>query len=353
MPITIHDVAKRLNLSITTVSRALDGYDDVAEETRQRVRQVAQEMGYFPNQAARHLRRQRSDAIGYILPAAQPRFADPFFSEFIAGLGDEAAQHQVDLVISTAPPDSDQEKWLYQTWVQGQKVDGFILHRIRLVDWRINYLIQAGCPFASLEKPLPEGDFTYIEVDNHNSVAALVQHLRERGYQRIAYIGGPETLKIQAERFAGYQAGLAMAGFAFDPSLIAAGDLSSPEGYRQAKQILRLPEPPDAFICVNDETAFGVMHAVDEAGLTVGREVGVAGFDGVQTAGYSQPPLTTLDQPVYDIARRLVRMLLAELNPESAPEHQFVIVPKLLERQSTCGRAGDHCRQGEGKERQP
>ena len=195
MPITIRDVAKRLNLSITTVSRALDGYNDVAEETRQRVRQAAQEMGYFPNQAARHLRRQRSDAIGYILPAAQPRFADPFFSEFIAGLGDEAAQHQVDLVISTAPPDSDQEKWLYQTWVQGQKVDGFILHRIRLVDWRIDYLIQAGCPFASLEKPLLEGDFTYVEVDNCNSVAALVQHLQGRGYQRIAYIGGPEVLQ--------------------------------------------------------------------------------------------------------------------------------------------------------------
>lgn len=339
MSVTIRDVAKRLNLSITTVSRALNGYDDVAEETRQRVRQAAQEMGYFPNQAARHLRRQRSDAIGYILPAAQPRFTDPFFSEFIAGLGDEAAQHQVDLVISTAPPDSDQEKWLYQSWVQGQKVDGFILHRIRLVDWRIDYLIQAGCPFASLEKPLPEGNFTYVEVDNRMSVAALVQHLQARGYRRIAYIGGPEALKIQAERFAGYQVGLARAGFAFDPSLVAAGDLTSPEGYRQAQRILQLPEPPDAFICVNDETAFGVMHAIDEAGLDVGQEVGVAGFDGVQSAGYSQPPLTTLDQPVYDIARRLVRMLLAKLNPESHPEHRFVITPKLLERQSTCGKA--------------
>lgn len=337
MPITIRDVAKRLNLSITTVSRALDGYDDVAEETRQRVRQAAQEMGYFPNQAARHLRRQRSDAIGHILPAVQPRFTDPFFSEFIAGLGDEAAQHKVDLVISTAPPDSDQEKWLYQSWVQGQKVDGFILHRIRLVDWRIDYLVQAGCPFSSLEKPLPEGDFTYVEVDNYNSMVALVQHLRERGYQRIAYIGGPQALKIQAERFAGYQAGLATAGFAFDPSIVADGDLTSPEGYRQAKQILQLSNPPDAFICVNDETAFGVMHAVNEAGLAVGPEVGVAGFDGVQTAGYSQPPLTTLDQPVYDIARQLVRMLLAELINETTPERHVVITPKLLTRASTIG----------------
>jgi len=338
MKVTIRDIARKLDLSIGAVSRALDGYPDISEKTRQRVRQAAQEMGYFPNQAARHLRRQRADAIGYILPADQPRFTDPFFSEFVAGLGDEAAHHQVDLMISTAPPDSDQEKWLYQTWVQGRKVDGFILNRIRLEDWRINYLVQANCPFASLEKPLQDGDFTYIEVDNANSVAALVQHLWERGFERIAYVGGPETLKIQAERFAGYRAGLEQAGLAFDPDLVATGDLTSPEGYRQAKQILQPATPPDAFVCVNDETAFGVMHAVDEAGLVIGRDVGVAGFDGVQTAGFSQPPLTTLDQPVYDIARQLVRMLLADLNPEALPQQQLVIIPRLLERQSTCGR---------------
>src|SRR3990170_272614 len=114
MAITIRDVARRLNLSTTTVSRALDGYDDVAEETRQLIIKTAQEMGYAPNQAARQLRRRRSDSIGYILPAETPRFSDPFFAEFTAGLGDEASAHGFDLLVSTAPPGSQVERQTYE-----------------------------------------------------------------------------------------------------------------------------------------------------------------------------------------------------------------------------------------------
>src|SRR5512136_3069753 len=107
---TIRDVAERLHISITTVSRALDGYPDVAEKTRLQVIQTAHEMGYSPNKAARQLRRKRSDAIGYILPAFGAHFSDPFFAEFIAGLGDEAARQNVDLLVSSAAPDSESER---------------------------------------------------------------------------------------------------------------------------------------------------------------------------------------------------------------------------------------------------
>lgn len=143
-PVTIRDVAKRLNLSITTVSRALDGYDDVSEETRQRVIKAAQEMGYAPNQAARQLRRQRTDTIGYILPADKPLFADPFFAEFLAGLGDEAAAYNFDLLVASAPPDTEAEHQAYQRWVHGHKVDGLVINRLRLHDWRVQYLSKAG-----------------------------------------------------------------------------------------------------------------------------------------------------------------------------------------------------------------
>ncbi|MDP2776957.1 MAG: LacI family DNA-binding transcriptional regulator, partial [Anaerolineales bacterium] len=117
MPTTIRDVAKQLNLSITTVSRALDGYSDVAEETRQRVIQAAEEMGYAPSRSARQLRRQRTDTIGYIMPTSQPRFADPFVSEFIAGLGDEASAQNLDLRFTRAPPNQETEWIAYQRLV--------------------------------------------------------------------------------------------------------------------------------------------------------------------------------------------------------------------------------------------
>src|SRR3990172_185051 len=137
MPVTIHDVAKRLKLSIPTVSRALDGYDDVAEETRERVVRVAREMGYVPSRAARQLRRKRAEAIGFMMPTSKPRFTDPFFSEFIAGLGDEAASRHFDLLISLAPPDDEAERIAYQRWIQSRRVDGIVLARMRLDDWRV------------------------------------------------------------------------------------------------------------------------------------------------------------------------------------------------------------------------
>ncbi len=131
MPVTIRDIAKRLNLSITTVSRALDGYDDVAESTRQRVIRTAREMGYAPSHTARQLRRSRADCIGYIFPTSGPHFTDPFFSEFIAGLGDEATSHNLDLLISTAPPDEPVEQQMYERWVHSRRVDGIVLSRMR------------------------------------------------------------------------------------------------------------------------------------------------------------------------------------------------------------------------------
>jgi LacI family transcriptional regulator len=161
MPITIHDVAKRLNLSITTVSRALDGYEDVSEETRQRVIQVAREMGYAPSRAARQLRRQHAEAIGYILPSTAPRFTDPYFSQFIAGLGDEIAGSNYDLVISTASPGDLTEEALYRRWIQSRRVDGMVLARIRKEDWRIRFLAEAGMPFVATARSQDGISFPY------------------------------------------------------------------------------------------------------------------------------------------------------------------------------------------------
>jgi len=337
MPVTIRDVARRLNLSITTVSRALDGYDDVAAETRQRVIAVAREMGYIPSHAARQMRRQRTETLGYILPTALPRFADPFFSEFIAGLGDEATLHNFDLLVSTAPPDSAAEQALYRRWVQGRRVDGMVLSRMRLEDWRAQYLHDAGLPFVASGHSRTSVDFPYIEVDSRSGFAALVAHLVARGHRRIAYIGAPATLTLQADRFAGYRDGLTAAGIAFDPALVAEGNLTRMSGYQAAQRLLALPQPPTAIIGVNDLTAIGAMRAARERGLVVGRDLAVAGFDGTEDAEHAEPPLTTLNQPVYDIARRLVKMLLAVIAGEPLAERQVVLQPELIVRESTGG----------------
>ena len=255
MTITIRDVARRLNLSTTTVSRALDGYDDVAEETRQLIVKTAHEMGYVPNQAARQLRRRRSDTIGYILPAEKPRFSDPYFAEFIAGLGDEAAAHGFELLVSTAPPGSQVERQAYERWVHGRKVDGIVLNHIYLSDWRVQYLAQAQFPFVTLERSLDPYDYPSVEVNGCRWFKVLIDHLVSLGHQRIAYVGASPDLTIQADRLEGYRDSLHSHGLLLDAELIIEGNLTNEGGYRAAERLLALLNPPTAIACVDDMTA--------------------------------------------------------------------------------------------------
>lgn len=337
MPVTIREIAKRLNLSIGAVSRAMDGFPDISEETRQRVIQTAREMGYVPNRAARQLRRRKADAVGYILPSNTPRFADPFFTEFIAGLGDETARHPFDLLISIAPPGEDAERRIYQDWIQGRKVDGFILTHLRVKDWRLETLNEKRVPFAALESVPDVRDFPRVNLDRQSGVIQLMAHLVGRGFKRIACIGGPSDLQSQSSQMAGYQIGLEAAGLPFNSKLVVTSDLTSSGGYQAAKHLLSIPEPPDAIICINDETAFGVLCASHEQGIQIGHDLAVAGFDGVQESKFTEPPLTSLDIPVYDIASQLVKLLIAEIVGKPLPERQVVLQPTLLVRDSTNG----------------
>ncbi len=338
MSITIRDVAKKLNLSITTVSRALDGYDDVSEETRQRVVQAAREMGYTPNQAARQLRRKRTDSIGYILPADRPRFSDPFFAEFVAGLGDEAATHGLDLLVSSAPPNSQAEQRAYEHWVQSRKVDGMVLNRLHLQDWRVQYLAKANFPFVTLERSQDSCEYPSVEVNGRRWFKLLVDHLVDMGHRRIAFIGASAELKLQADRLAGYQDSLQSHVLPYDAALAIQGDLTSDGGFRAAEHLLALPQPPTAIACVDDMTALGVLHAAREHGRVVGQDLLVAGFDGIAGFEHTQPPLTTINQPVYQIARKLVQMLAAQIAGQELSEKHVQIEPVLEVRQSTIGK---------------
>ena len=337
VPITIRDVAKRLNLSITTVSRALDGYDDVAKATRQRVIRTAREMGYAPSHTARQLRRSRADAIGYILPTSDPRFTDPFFSEFIAGLGDETTLHNLDLMISTAPPDKPAERQMYERWVHSRRVDGIVLSRMRTRDWRVRHLIKNKFPVVALGHTLLSIDLPYVEVDARAGFVLMVKHLVERGHKRIAYIGAPENLTLQVDRLAGFRDGVEATGLTFDESLIVRGNLTRAGGYQAAQRLLSLREPPTAIMGANDLTAIGAMRAAHERGLVVGRDVAIAGYDGIEDGEHTHPPLTTLKRSVYDLARRLVNMLLTIIEGEPLTERQVMLPPELIVRGSTGG----------------
>jgi DNA-binding LacI/PurR family transcriptional regulator len=181
-----------------------------------------------------------------------------------------------------------------------------------------------------------------VEVDNQGGIAALMTHLYNLGHRRIAYIGGPQQLKIQRDRYFGYEQSLLSCGIPFDPQLVATSNLTQSGGYNTARQILALDRPPTAIICISDVTAIGVLHAAHDLGLQVGQDLAVAGFDGIEQAEHTHPPLTTLDQPVYTIARNLVAMLVKLIGGQVLEQRLVKIEPELIIRASTEGRAFSH-----------
>jgi LacI family transcriptional regulator, galactose operon repressor len=335
MPITIRDLAEKLNLSITTVSRALDGYSDVSEETRQRVIKAAHEMGYVPSYAARQLRRKRTDAIGYILPTSSPQFSDPFYVSFLSGLCDEVSSQQLDLLVTSCPPEGENEKEQYRRWVQSRRVDGMVLNRVRLHDWRIEFLAQNQIPFVSLEKSEYTGDYPFIEVDDETGVQELVTHLVAKGHRQIGFIGASPDLVIHAHRYRGYRSGLEAAGIEFDPGLYIEGDLTEAGGYLAALSLLNRQPRPTAILGINDLTALGVFRAAQERGIDVGTGLAIAGYDGIKETEFTNPPLTTLHQPTYEIARRLAQMLVRRVEGEELSETHITLKPELILRAST------------------
>jgi LacI family transcriptional regulator len=307
----------------------------VAETTRQRVIQAARELDYQPTSAARQLRRQRADAIGYILPTSSPRFSDPFYANFLTGLCDQAAESQIDMIITSCPPESDREQALYRRWFESKRVDGMVLNRIRVQDWRVEFLSEHQFPFVALGNTPACSDFPCIVINERKGFEQLVEHLVSKGHRRIAYIGASPSLVIQVERFAGYRRGLELFNLPFDEKLVIQGDLTEDGGYQTARKLLQLSDPPTAILGCNDLTALGVLRTVQEAGKLVGKDIAVAGYDGIKETEFSYPPLTTLFQPTYEIARRLTAILIARINGDKLDKTQVILEPELIIRAST------------------
>lgn len=337
MAVTLKDIARRLGVSVTTVSRALGGYDDVAEETRQRILQATQEMGYRPHTIAQSLQRKRTNTVGFIIPTAAPRVSDPFFTEILTGIGDEAAEHEFDLLVFTGAPGA-QEQEAYERMVGSRRVDGLLVVRTRCRDERITYLVQNGFPFVAFGRSDLDLDFPYVDVDGTKGLDEATQHLIDLGHRRIAYISAPLDLMFASHRLAGYKRALERNGLPVQEKWIAVGRLTQEDGYREGSKLLDLEPAPTAIIAANDLMALGVISAAQERGLTVGRDLAVVGFDDTSLAEHSHPPLTTIHQPIYDIGKMICRMLIQLIRNENPVQRQVILEPTLVIRESSGGR---------------
>jgi DNA-binding LacI/PurR family transcriptional regulator len=335
MPVTIRDIAAELDLSISAVSKALNDYPDIAPETKQLVKETARRMGYQPSAAARSLRTRKTNTIGLIFCIIDRHLTDPYYLNLLASIGEESSRQGFDLLIS-ACPDRGLECSAYERIIGGKKVDGMILTGIRYEDERIAYLVEQAVPFVAFGRSDQDGEFPYIDVDGAKGAEEGVQHLIDQGYKHISFIGLPTELICAGHRFQGYMTALERNRVDFDPNhVINCERLTQDSGYQAMQQLLDLGEPPDAACICSDALAIGSMRAVQDKGLTVGRDFGIVGFDDIPMAAQVQPPLTSIRQPIYEVGTRLCQMLIEQIQGEHLAERHIILEPTLVIRESS------------------
>ncbi|GIW26170.1 LacI family DNA-binding transcriptional regulator [Meiothermus sp.] len=332
--VDIRHVAAEAEVSIATVSRVLNNPERVNPQTRARVLAVAERLGYRPNPNGKRLRKGRAETIGLVIPSPQGRFADSFFLELLAGLGEGLSDVGLDLLVATCPPGAE-ELACYRRLVEGKRVDGLVVARTRRYDERIAYLLEQNIPFVSHGRSdLISTPYPYLDVDGRQGFYIATQHLLHLGHRDIAFIGAPHELNFATHRLAGYRQAMAEARAPIRPEWLLEGDLSEKSGYLLAQILLEPPEFPTAILCANDLMALGVLRALRERGLKGGQEVSVIGYDDIPQAQFSDPPLSTVHQPFRETGKRLVEMLLARLGGAPVSALQEVWVPELVLRGS-------------------
>lgn len=334
MTATLKDIAREVGVSVTTVSRALAGYNDVAARTRLEVKRVALEMGYEPNITARNLQRQRTDTIALILPSANElRFSDPFFSELLSGIVEQMAWHGFNLNVSTTTPDNENDTYLKA--IRSRRVDGFIIVRTRRQDDRIKLLREHHVPFVAFGRVEQDNDFHLVDEDGYHGIRQIMDHLVALGHNHMACIAEPTNLTKSYHRVQGFFDGLSAHNLPHDPNFIIETNFRQRSGRQSAHLLFDMPNPPTAIVAVNDLLALGAISAAQERGLTVGKDVSVTGFDDILLSEYANPPLTTVHQPAQQLGRMVVEMLTKVIKGEQIEEKQIVIKPSLIIRQST------------------
>jgi LacI family transcriptional regulator len=315
---TIRDVARLAGVSHQTVSRVINGALLVSTETRQRVDQAIQTLGFRPNAIARSMAQGQT----FTLACLSPNLTDFTFASIIEGAVNEARTHGY-FLLSAPCNDEDSFATLVDELVNSRRTDGLIVIN-PYIDGRFHFL-SPQFPVVYVGAP-PRGEpFNSVALDNRDGAGLAVRHLVDLGHTKIATITGPLTDDSAVERDLGFRAALVEAGITIHPSWIVQGDWSATSGYEAFHTLAQAAEFPSAVFAQNDRMAIGLMRAAAEAGLHIPDELSIIGFDDMPLASYFTPPLTTLSQDMWEIGRIASRLLIQKAeNPLEPPTHTCV-----------------------------
>jgi DNA-binding LacI/PurR family transcriptional regulator len=338
MPTTIKDIAKRAEVSHSTVSRALRGNPLISDETSERIRHLAREMGYHPSAAARSLKTRQTKALGVVVR----NIDDPFFSEILQGIEDIALQEGYSLFISSSQNDEDRERSVVQA-MREHRVDGLIVCSTSFSASQSRLLLEDGAPIVVVNNQAAEEYRYSIYHDDVDGCRQLTRYLIELGHQRIAYLGNALSGRTTLDRLSGFQQEMGSAGLRIPEEYMLQIAGGGPEqGQAALDHFLHLPDRPTALVCFNDMMAIGILRGLLAAGIKAPEEFSVTGFDNIIFSAYTNPSLTTFDQPKKYIGAEAARLVLELL--KNRPVNQAVdlkgsltktLKGRLLVREST------------------
>lgn len=327
---SIRDVSRFAGVSVATVSRALSAPDKVAAETRARVLEAVRAVDYRPNMMARNFRSRQAFAIVVLAP----NIANPFFARVVRGI-EQVAQEGGYAVLLGDTRDDPAREAEYLGLVQSRQADGVIQLSARIDPVALKRLWKDGAAPAIVNAcECADLDFCpKVRIDNAAAARAMTEHLLALGHRRIGVLTGPAASPLTRDRLAGHRQALETAGVAHDPALTATGDFSSQSGFDAARTLAAAR--PTALFCFSDEMAIGAMRALRSLGLRVPQDVSVAGFDDIDLARFAEPPLTTIAQPMEELGRAAMAVLLDILNGGLPDLRTQVLPTQLVVRDST------------------
>jgi DNA-binding LacI/PurR family transcriptional regulator len=333
---TIKDVAREAGVSIATVSYVLNDSGVVSEPTRQKVLKAVKRLGYRPSVIAQGLQARESRMIGYSWQPMPPDQFNPILEKFIHGMAEAAARHNYHVLALPSTEPSDELSPYYEMVERG-RIDGFVLSNTNLNDPRIRYLMNIKFPFVAFGRSNPTWEFSWVDVDGADGVEQAVKHLLELGHTRIACLAWPEDSLTGKYRLNGYLRTLKAAGIPVKDSDIIRTENYYQHAYQAVQPWLDIQDGkrPTAIVALTDLMAMGVMNAAADAGLEVGRELAVVGFDDSSIAGYLRPSLTSLRQPLAEIGEQVITTLIDQVRGKTTSSTQALLKPRLIVRDST------------------
>ena len=335
MPPTLEEIAQQAGVSRSTVSRVVNNQPNVDPDTRAKVLSIANSVNYQPNIAARGLAAGRSRVLGLVIPmGVSALFTDPYFPLLIQGISSACNEHDHSVMLWLADPEFER-RTIHQI-LRGGLIDGVIVASALMDDAVYEALHKDSKPFVLIGRHPVDTGINYVDVDNVNSAREMVAHLLRLGYRHVATITGPKNMIAGVDRLQGYMSALRDRGLRPDQNLIVESDFTEAGGYAAMQRLL--PFKPDAVFAASDAMAVGALRAIREAGSRVPEDIAVTGFDDMPFAARTDPPLTTVRQPISRSGSVAVETLIDLVAHPNSPPRRIILPTELVIRAS-CGSA--------------